>query len=165
LFKRWYREAAGAGTLLPQAAALATATRDGRPSVRMVLHRGFSRGGFVFYTNYDSRKAADLAENPRAALVFHWPQLERQVRVEGRVEKISRAESARYFQTRPRDSRISRHKVRQFRAARSWKKHLPAHSSGSAIDEFHVRRSGEAFELSQVVSSSGRGSRIVCTIV
>jgi pyridoxamine 5'-phosphate oxidase len=107
LFKRWYREAAGAGTLLPQAAALATATRDGRPSVRMVLHRGFSRGGFVFYTNYDSRKAADLAENPRAALVFHWPQLERQVRVEGRVEKISRAESARYFQTRPRDSRIS----------------------------------------------------------
>jgi pyridoxamine 5'-phosphate oxidase len=107
LFRKWLREAGASGALLPEAVALATATRDGRPSVRMVLHRGFSRGGFVFYTNYNSRKAADLVENPRAALVFHWPQLERQVRIEGRVEKISRAESDRYFQTRPRESRIS----------------------------------------------------------
>ena len=107
LFRRWYRDAAAAGTPLPEAAALATAGRDGRPSARMVLHRGFSRGGFVFYTNYNSRKAVDLSENPHAALVFHWPQLERQVRIEGRVEKISRAESDRYFQTRPRESRIS----------------------------------------------------------
>ncbi len=81
--------------------ALATATRDGRPSVRMVLHRGFSRGGFVFYTNYNSRKAAELVENPHAAVVFHWPRLERQVRVEGRVEKLTRAESERYFQNAP----------------------------------------------------------------
>jgi pyridoxamine 5'-phosphate oxidase len=107
LFERWLRDAKAAGTPLPEAAALATASRGGRPSARMVLHRGFSRGGFVFYTNYNSRKAADLAENPRAALVFHWPQLERQVRIEGRVEKISRAESDRYFRTRPRESRVS----------------------------------------------------------
>jgi pyridoxamine 5'-phosphate oxidase len=73
----------------------------------MVLHRGSTRAGFVFYTNYNSRKAVDLVENPYAAAVFHWPRLERQVRVEGRVEKLSRAESDRYFRTRPRESRIS----------------------------------------------------------
>jgi pyridoxamine 5'-phosphate oxidase len=73
----------------------------------MILHRGVGRGGFAFYTNYNSRKAADLRENPRAALVFHWPLLERQVRVEGRVEQLSRAESDRYFQSRPRESRLS----------------------------------------------------------
>ena len=87
--------------------ALATATRDGRPSVRMVLNRGVSRGGFVFYTNYNSRKAVELVENPRAAVVFHWPRLERQLRVEGRVHKLTRRESERYFQTRPRESRLS----------------------------------------------------------
>ena len=87
--------------------ALATATRKGVPSVRMVLHRGFSRGGFVFFTNYNSRKAADLHRNPRAAVVFHWPLLERQVRAEGRIQKLPRAESDRYFNTRPRDSRLS----------------------------------------------------------
>jgi pyridoxamine 5'-phosphate oxidase len=107
LFKKWYRDAERAGEPLVEAMALATATRDGRPSVRMVLHRGVRRDGFVFYTNYNSRKAADLFENPRAALVFHWPMLERQVRVEGRVEKLSRAESDRYFQSRPRESRLS----------------------------------------------------------
>ena len=107
LFKKWYREAEAAGTLLPEAMALATATRKGAPSVRMVLHRGFSRGGFVFYTNYNSRKAVELLENPRAAFVFHWPLIERQVRGEGRVEKLSRRESDRYFQRRPRESRLS----------------------------------------------------------
>lgn len=107
LFKRWYREAENAGTLLPEAMALATATRKGAPSIRMVLHRGFSRGGFVFYTNYNSRKAAELLANPRAAIVFHWPLLERQVRAEGRVEKLTRLESDRYFGSRPRESRLS----------------------------------------------------------
>jgi pyridoxamine 5'-phosphate oxidase len=107
LFRKWYREAAAAGTLLPEAMALATSTRKGAPSVRMVLHRGFSRGGFVFYTNYRSRKAVELVENPRAAFVFHWPLTERQVRGEGRVEKLSRRESQRYFQGRPRESRLS----------------------------------------------------------
>jgi pyridoxamine 5'-phosphate oxidase len=107
LFRKWFRDAERAGEPMAEAMALATATRAGRPSVRMVLHRGMSRRGFVFYTNYDSRKAADLFENPHAAIVFHWPSLQRQVRVEGRVEKLSRAESERYFQGRPRESRLS----------------------------------------------------------
>jgi pyridoxamine 5'-phosphate oxidase len=106
-FKKWYREAEKAGTLLPEAMALATATRKGAPSIRIVLHRGFSRGGFVFYTNYNSRKAVELSANPRGAIVFHWPLLERQVRAEGPVEKLTRAESDRYFGTRPRESRVS----------------------------------------------------------
>ena len=103
----WFRDAQNAGEPLPEAMALATATRDGRPSVRMVLNRGVSRGGFVFYTNYNSRKAVELVENPRAAVVFHWPRIERQLRVEGRVHKLTRRESERYFQTRPRESRVS----------------------------------------------------------
>jgi len=107
LFRKWFRDAQKAGEPLPEAMALATATRDGRPSVRVVLHRGISRGGFVFYTNYDSRKAGDLASNPLAAIVFHWPTLERQLRVEGRVHKLTRRESERYFQSRPRESRLS----------------------------------------------------------
>ena len=107
LFRKWFREAEKAGEPLPEAMALATATRDGRPSVRVVLNRGVSRGGFVFFTNYNSRKAADLAGNPRAAIVFHWPKLERQFRVEGRVHKLTRRESEQYFQTRPRESRLS----------------------------------------------------------
>jgi len=86
--------------------ALATSTAAGAPSVRMVLHRGFSRGGFVFFTNYDSRKAIELTDNPRASFVFHWPLIERQVRGEGRVEKISRKESDEYFRSRPRGSQI-----------------------------------------------------------
>ncbi len=107
LFRQWFRDAERAGEPLAEAMALATSTRDGRPSVRMVLHRGLSRGGFEFYTNYDSRKADELFRNPRAALVFHWPRLERQVRVEGRVETLTQRESDRYFQSRPRESQLS----------------------------------------------------------
>jgi pyridoxamine 5'-phosphate oxidase len=107
LLRKWLRDAEAAGEPLPEAMALATATRDGRPSVRVVLNRGVSRGGIVFYTNYNSRKAAELVENPHAAIVFHWPTLERQLRVEGRVHKLTRLESDRYFQTRPRESRLS----------------------------------------------------------
>lgn len=107
LFKAWYRDAAKAGTRLPEAMALATATRKGVPSVRVVLHRGFSRGGFVFYTNYNSRKAAELADNPRGAVVFHWPLVERQVRAEGLIQRLTREESDAYFQSRPRESRLS----------------------------------------------------------
>ena len=107
LFRKWFRDAEKAGEPLFEAMALATATRAGNPSVRLVLNRGVSRGGFVFYTNYNSRKAADLEENPRAAAVFHWPTLERQLRIEGRVQKLTRQESEAYFQTRPRESRVS----------------------------------------------------------
>lgn len=106
-FQKWYRHAARSRTRLPDAMALATATRDGVPSVRMVLYRGLSHGGFVFFTNYNSRKARELARNPRAAVVFHWPALQRQVRAEGTVRKLSRAESTRYFRSRPRESQLS----------------------------------------------------------
>jgi pyridoxamine 5'-phosphate oxidase len=106
-FGRWLADAQAAGLVEPTATTLATATADGRPSARMVLLRGVDQRGFVFYTNYESRKAAELAANPRAALVFWWGELQRQVRVEGRVEKTSLEESAAYFSTRPLGSRLS----------------------------------------------------------
>jgi pyridoxamine 5'-phosphate oxidase len=91
----------------PTAMTLATATPDGRPSARMVLLRGFDERGFCFYTNYESRKGAELAANPRAALVFWWGELERQIRIEGPVERTSRAESEAYFHSRPPGSQLS----------------------------------------------------------
>jgi pyridoxamine 5'-phosphate oxidase len=106
-FGRWFELAEQAGLLEPHAMTLATATPDGRPSARMVLLRGFDERGFCFYTNYQSRKGDELAANPRAALVFWWDKLERQVRVEGRVERTSRAESEAYFASRPPGSQLS----------------------------------------------------------
>ena len=106
-FGRWFEQATQADLLEPHAMTLATATPDGRPSARMVLLRGFDERGFCFYTNYQSRKGAELAANPRAALVFWWDRLERQVRVEGRVAPTSRAESEAYFSSRPPGSRLS----------------------------------------------------------
>lgn len=107
LFRKWFSDAVRAGTVLPEAMALATATRAGAPSVRMVLNRGLDRRGFTFFTNYNSPKALQLRANPRAAVVFHWPLVERQVRAAGRVRKLTRAESDRYFLGRPRESRLS----------------------------------------------------------
>ena len=106
-FGRWFEQAEQSGLLEPHAMTLATATPDGRPSARMVLLRGFDERGFRFYTNYESRKAAELAANPRAALVFWWDKLERQVRIEGTVERTSRAESEAYFASRPPGSQLS----------------------------------------------------------
>jgi len=106
LFELWYADALASGETMPEAVALATATRDGAPSVRMVLYRGQVRGGFAFYTNYQSRKAGDLDENPRAALCFHWKKLGRQVRVEGAVTRTTPAESELYFRGRPRESQL-----------------------------------------------------------
>jgi pyridoxamine 5'-phosphate oxidase len=106
LFREWYDTAEESGLFLPEAMALATATPDGRPSARMVLMKGADRDGFTFFTNYGSRKARELDGNPQAALVFHWAVLERQVRVEGRVERLSEADSYDYFRTRPRGSQI-----------------------------------------------------------
>ena len=107
LFKKWFTDAAEAGTKLPEAMALATASRTGAPSVRVVLNRGVDSRGFAFFTNYNSPKATDLRANPKAAIVFHWPLLERQVRAAGRVQKLTGLESDRYFQRRPRESRLS----------------------------------------------------------
>jgi pyridoxamine 5'-phosphate oxidase len=106
-FAEWYELALATVKPLPNAAALATATRGGRPSVRMVLLKGYDRRGFVFYTNYRSRKARELARNPRASLLFYWGGLERQVRIEGRVEKVAPRESDDYFATRPRGSQLA----------------------------------------------------------
>jgi pyridoxamine 5'-phosphate oxidase len=106
-FGRWFEQAEQAGLLEPTAMTLATATPDGRPSARMVLLRGFDERGFCFYTNYESRKGVELAANPRAALVFWWGELERQVRIEGPVAPTSRAESEAYFHSRPSGSQLS----------------------------------------------------------
>ena len=106
-FGRWFEQAEQAGLLEPTAMTLATATPDGRPSARMVLLRGFDERGFCFYTNYESRKGAELAANPLAALVFWWGELERQVRIEGPVGRTSRAESEAYFSSRPPGSQLS----------------------------------------------------------
>ena len=106
-FARWYDEARAVVKPLPQAMALATAGARGRPSVRMVLLKDYGPGGFVFYTNYTSRKARELARNTAASLLFYWGALDRQVRIEGTVEKVSRRESSDYFATRPRGSQLS----------------------------------------------------------
>jgi pyridoxamine 5'-phosphate oxidase len=102
----WYDEAVRRGDPMPDAMTLATASADGRPSARIVLYKGLQRGAVLFVSNYESRKARELAENPRAALVMHFPLMERQVRLEGRVEKASAAESEAYFRSRPRGSQL-----------------------------------------------------------
>ena len=106
LFDEWFALAREKEPNDPDAMALATATPDGAPSVRMVLLKGFGSDGFVFYTNMDSRKGAEIAANPRAALLFHWKSLRRQVRVEGPVEPVGDAEADAYFATRSRDSQL-----------------------------------------------------------
>ena len=102
----WYAEATQKGDVLPDAMTLATATPDGRPSARVVLFKGIKRGGIMFVTNYQSRKARELEQNPRAALVMHFASWERQVRIDGRVERASAEESNAYFQSRPRGSQL-----------------------------------------------------------
>ena len=105
-FARWMEEAVKAKVDEPEAMTLATATPDGVPSARMVLLRGFDERGFVFFTDYRSQKGLELTGNPWAALVFHWSELERQVRISGPVSPTEREESEAYFSTRPRGSRI-----------------------------------------------------------
>jgi pyridoxamine 5'-phosphate oxidase len=105
-FAAWFAQAADAVDA-PEAVVLATATAAGAPSARMVLLKGFDQRGFVFYTNYFSRKGQEIAQNPRAAMLFHWTPLGRQVRIEGVVHRIDAAESDAYFRTRPPGSRLS----------------------------------------------------------
>lgn len=105
-FEKWFKQAGEAGLIEPNAMSLATASADGLPLVRTVLLKAFDRDGFVFYTNYGSRKAKHLAENPHAALLFPWLGLERQVQVTGRVEKVSAGETLKYFLSRPYGSQL-----------------------------------------------------------
>jgi pyridoxamine 5'-phosphate oxidase len=107
LFASWFDAAVTAGVPQPEAMALATATPDGRPSVRMVLFRGISRGGIRFFTNRHSRKGGDLTANPRAAAVFYWEPLGHQVRLEGRIELLTAAEDDAYFAARPRGHQLA----------------------------------------------------------
>jgi pyridoxamine 5'-phosphate oxidase len=105
-FTTWFDQALAAGLPEPNAMTLATATPDGRPSARIVLLKGVDRRGFVLYTNYESRKGREATINPHAALVLFWPELERQIRIEGRIEPTSADESDAYFRSRPRGSQL-----------------------------------------------------------
>ena len=106
-FKKWYHDVLKANFKEPTAVILATSRRNGKPSVRTVLMKDFSEEGFVFFTNYQSRKGRELKQNPKAAMLFYWDTLMRQVRVEGTVQKVSPDISDKYFDSRPRQSRIS----------------------------------------------------------
>ena len=106
-FELWFQQAVDAKIDLPDAMTLATASKDGIPSARIVLLRGFDERGLVFFTDYQSQKAQELAENPRAALVFYWRELDRQIRVSGSVNTVSREESEKYFRSRPVGSQLA----------------------------------------------------------
>lgn len=112
-FARWFAEAQAADVPEPNAMTLATASPDGVPAARIVLLKGFDARGFVFYSNYESPKGLDLAQNPRAALTFYWADLERQVRISGRAERVGRDESRAYFDSRPIGSRLGASLSRQ----------------------------------------------------
>ncbi len=105
-FQKWFDEALQSEALEPNAMNLATVSSDGKPSARIILLKGLEEGAFLFYTNYDSQKGKELADNPFAALTFFWPELERQVRVTGIVEKVSEETSEKYFHSRPRKSQL-----------------------------------------------------------
>ncbi len=105
-FQTWYDAAVAAEVPEPNSVVVATASKEGRPSGRVVLMRGFDPRGFVFYTNYQSRKGSDIAENPFASMVFFWQSMERQVRIEGSVERVEGAESDDYWRGRPRNSKL-----------------------------------------------------------
>jgi pyridoxamine 5'-phosphate oxidase len=113
LFRRWYEDAEHAGIHLPNAMALATASADGRPSIRHVLLREIEDRGFVFYTNHGSRKGTELVENPRAAFSIYWRELDRQISVTGDVSRVSEEQSDAYFATRPREARLGAWTSRQ----------------------------------------------------
>lgn len=105
-FDKWFSEVLNSGFLEPNAMTIATADKNGKPSARIVLLKGVDEKGFIFYTNYKSKKGNDLEGNPFASLLFYWDKLERQIRIEGRTEKVTKEESDAYFQTRPYKSRI-----------------------------------------------------------
>jgi pyridoxamine 5'-phosphate oxidase len=130
----WLRDAVQAGLPLPNAMTLATVAESGTPDARIVLLKGLEQGGFAFYTNYRSRKARELEARPAACLVFQWSELERQVRIEGRVEKVSAAESDAYFASRPLGARLS-----------AWASEQSAVVAGREVLENGVRRARQRF--------------------
>jgi pyridoxamine 5'-phosphate oxidase len=150
LFRRWFDDAVAAGAFEPEAVALATATPEGKPSARMVLARDVDERGLAFYTNYGSRKGAELDANPHAALLFHWPAIGRQVRMEGPVEKIPREESERYARNRSRHSQLSALASPQSRPvpSRDWLEERVADLAGEHEDrELPVRDDWGGYRL------------------
>jgi pyridoxamine 5'-phosphate oxidase len=121
-FREWFEEALNAGLHEPNAMTLATASPDGKPSARIVLLKGYDERGFVFYTNYEGRKAKDLEANPNCALAFYWGELERQVRIEGRAAPVRAEESNAYFADRPHGSRLGAWASEQSRTVESREK-------------------------------------------
>ena len=140
-FGKWYAAAQTAGDPAPENMLLATASKQAKPSARMVLLRGFDARGFCFYTNYESRKGRELAENPHAALVLYWEPLGRQVRIEGTVERTSAAESEAYFKTRPLGSRLAAWASRQGAESPS------REALEKSLAEFRAKFPGEAVPL------------------
>ncbi len=138
-FRRWFADAGAAGVLEPNAMTLATASAAGVPSARMVLLKGVSAAGFAFFTDYRSRKAQELEENPFAALVFHWEVLERQVRVVGRVARVAPAETAEYYHSRPTGSQLG-----------AWASEQSAPLADRAILESRVAELAERHQMGQI---------------
>ena len=146
-FKKWFGEAIDANLPEPTAMTLATATKTGKPSARVVLLKKFDERGFIFFSNYKSRKGKELAANPNAALVFHWIGLERQVRVVGTVTKVSRGESKEYFQTRPIGSRLAAWASKQSDIIENrevLEKNVATLAIQYRVKKFRCRRIGEA---------------------
>ena len=164
-FARWFDEALAARLPEPNAMTLATVGADARPSTRVVLIKGFDARGIVWYTNYGSRKGRELASNPHAALQFHWVELERVVRIEGRVEKTSDTESDAYFATRPLDSRIGAWASPQSEviASRSVLVGNAAKFAARFALLRHARRIGAASGSFRTAGSSGKVARAGCT--
>ncbi len=165
LFHCWFDDAA-AVMAMPEAMALATADRDGMPSVRMVLLKSFGTDGFVFYTNYESRKGDELVENPRAALLFHWEPLGRQVRIEGPVTRVGGDESDAYFATRPAVASSGRTppvRAGPSATAARWRRRSPRSMRVSWGWTCHDRRGGEGCGSRRPRTSSGSTATIAST--
>ena len=140
-FAQWFAEAREAGGFMAEAATLATASPDGRPSARIVLVKRFDESGFAFFSGYRSRKGRELAVNPHAALLFHWAKLGRQVRVEGLVARVTPEETAAYVRSRPRESQLSALASRQSEVIPS------RHALEDAVGELTRRHAGEDLPL------------------
>ena len=163
-FERWLGEAIAGQVPEPNAMTVATVGSDLRPSTRIVLIKGYDARGIVWFTNYNSRKGQELAGNPFAALQFHWVELERVVRIEGRVDKVSDQESDAYFASRPLDSRIGAWpapRASPSRAAACWLPTRPS-TAPSSCSTRRARRTGAATGWCPNAGSSGRAARAGC---
>ena len=166
LFNQWFEEAKKSGVLLPEAMSVSSCGADGQPTCRMVLLKEFNDDGFVFYTNYTSRKSQNLEENNKVALLFHWNVLQRQIRIEGTVEKISLEQSAQYFHSRDRGSQVGAWASKQSAKIT----HEDELQNGEIIsilniltERYLTQNFGAAGRLNPLISNSGKGVLTVCT--